>query len=152
MVRARSESSVVSAQGVHPPASFATVLRQERSRVQRFGGCFSLLSIVLSGHSAESAWLETFIASVHRRLRAMDAFGWVDAETLGVVLPVTGLDGAWTVARDLERIAKGTGVPLRCAVTRFPEQQDAEKNKPDRNRASARANGAAGRPAGGRTG
>jgi hypothetical protein len=122
-----SESSALTGRGVHPRESFAIVVRQERSRVQRFGGCFTLLTIALSAHAAETAWLQTFVSSVHRRLRAMDAFGWIGTETLGVVLPVTGLDGAWTVARDLERIAKGTGVPLSCTVMRFPEEPDDAK-------------------------
>ena len=126
MIRMKKRLDAREVQGAHPIDSFTAILKQERARADRFGTFFCLISLALGSKTARFSWLQGFVESVSRRLRTIDALGWIDRETIGVLLPATDIDGARTVAKDIERIAISSGVALFYTVTRYPAASASE--------------------------
>jgi lipopolysaccharide/colanic/teichoic acid biosynthesis glycosyltransferase len=132
MIKIRKRLNDREVQGAHPADSFAAILKQERARADRFETFFCLISLSLGSNAARIPWLQGFVKSVGQRLRTIDALGWIDRETLGVILPATDIEGARTVAKDIERIAISSGVALFYTVTRYPETSSPERAVGDR--------------------
>jgi len=126
MIQARRRPDAGAASGAHPVESFTAILKQERARADRFGSFFCLVALALGRNAARRSWSGVFVEAVSRRLRTIDSFGWVDRTTLGVHLPATDLEGARTVATDIERIALGRGVALFYSISRYPADPSAE--------------------------
>lgn len=121
MIQPRRRPDAAAAAGAHPVEGFTAILKQERARADRFGSFFCLVSLALGRSASRKAWVEGFVEAVSRRLRTIDSLGWVDVTTLGVLLPATDLEGARTVAKDIERIALGRGVALFYTISRYPD-------------------------------
>ena len=123
------EAEICSAQAFH------AVLVRERARANRNGHMFSLLMFDLSAISSMS--LAELIQTLRQRVRSIDEVGWLDVQRvghvgvgqagrIGVVLPYTAAEAAWTLA---DAICHQLGVPAgqpTCSVYTYPTAWELE--------------------------
>lgn len=106
--------------GLFAPVEMRRILARERERADRTAGRFSL--VVFSVPSRRHDWdtLVELVRLLQRRLRWTDEAGWLDGRRIGVLLPSTPPQGAWTVADDI-CLAFSSRVPLpACHVYVYP--------------------------------
>ena len=110
--------------------AFHAVLVRERARANRNGHMFSVLMFDLSAISTTP--LAELMQTLKQRVRSIDEVGWLDARRIGqtgrigVVLPYTGAEAAWTLA---DTICHQIGVPAgqpTCSVYTYPTAWELE--------------------------
>jgi lipopolysaccharide/colanic/teichoic acid biosynthesis glycosyltransferase len=91
--------------GVCSPETFRALLRHERARADRDGSEFSLAVFDTAGNPS-------LTRRIRRLLRSIDEVGWIDARTLGVLLPSTPRAGGEAFSRRvLDRLDGSDGTP-----------------------------------------
>ncbi len=97
--------------------SFLKALENELSRVQRIGRTASLLLADLDyfkgindiyGHATGDAVLVHFAGFATEQLRRPDFFGRIGGEEFAILLPETGIDGAWRFAEQFRELLSRT--------------------------------------------
>jgi lipopolysaccharide/colanic/teichoic acid biosynthesis glycosyltransferase len=78
---------------LHSPAIFKALLRHERSRSDRDGSEFSLVIFDVSAMNSNSRGIKQAVCGIREKMRSIDEIGWLDARNIGVLLPVTNLQG-----------------------------------------------------------
>jgi lipopolysaccharide/colanic/teichoic acid biosynthesis glycosyltransferase len=99
--------------GLEPPDIFHSLMRYERLRCDREGGEFSLAVFDTSGLDPRSAPLRRVAEQIRRAMRSIDVAGWLDATSIGALLPVTGVEGG-------KRFASRIGCSIPCTVYTYP--------------------------------
>jgi lipopolysaccharide/colanic/teichoic acid biosynthesis glycosyltransferase len=79
----------------------ATKLRQERARIDRYGGEFSLVTFSLRPGEQHSATLRRAADYLATRMRIIDESGWTEDGLLWLLLPKCPADAAATLAREV---------------------------------------------------
>ncbi|MEJ5377799.1 MAG: sugar transferase [bacterium] len=105
--------------------NFLQRLREERSRCDRNGHCFSLLLISLEqamGSGVELGFLVQALRNFSRTTRLSDVLGWYGEAELGLLLPDTTEQEAQKV---LERLRGFLAGMERCALGALAEQGQA---------------------------
>jgi hypothetical protein len=103
---------------------FRRALDRERARTNRHGMPFSLLVFTPRGDASVESALERLARILAARLRITDEAGMLDDLRVGVILPATDHQGAWTVADDVVRIFPDNLLPPLCDVYRYPCLED----------------------------
>ena len=104
------------------------VARCEKKRVDRNGSPLAILLLALPvdrSSTEETSRLERFLAA---RLRATDSAGRLNDGRIVVILPDTGLEGAWKVAGDICASYEAAQERPGCHVAVYPQ------TPPDANR------------------
>jgi hypothetical protein len=78
---------------LHAPAVFKALLRHERSRSSRDGSEFSLAVFNVTSILSSSRSMKQIIRGIQERMRSIDEIGWLDPQSIGVLLPATNLHG-----------------------------------------------------------
>jgi len=111
---------------VHAPRHFAWILERERSRADRTGIGFSLITFRPRSEAKGRATLAQLVRILRQRLRCTDDLGWHAEDELGAALAHTDPDGAWTVVQDVcSQLPAGGEWPV-CRVYYYPYQRDFE--------------------------
>jgi len=105
---------------LHNPSQLAWVIQRERARSDRNGQPFCLLALMLRADAQSSEAVERLVAICRARLRVTDEFGWLENDTLAIVLPETPAAGAWKVADDLCVSMPDHLEPPACRVYFYP--------------------------------
>jgi lipopolysaccharide/colanic/teichoic acid biosynthesis glycosyltransferase len=108
----------------HDVSVFHRLLEYERSRAERSGQGFTLLTFTGREDTASRGQLEATLAYLSRRLRSIDEVGWFDANSVGVLLPYTPVAGAWKVADDALANLGTAGEPPQCRVRAYAAYDD----------------------------
>lgn len=88
--------------GALPQRDFAQVLRRERDRADRTEDVVTLVTLDLrESHRGNSAFGQTLARILAGRLRSTDDAGWLEDSRLGLVLPHTPEEGAWSLVHAL---------------------------------------------------
>ncbi len=117
--RLTKRASRSTSDGLLSAKQFARVLARERSRSDRTGEAFSLIIFDLEGNGSPDL-VPHLAAILQRRLRLTDDAGLLERRQVGVVLPDTPPDGAWTVVDDVcMSIPAGLRLP-DCSVYCYP--------------------------------
>jgi lipopolysaccharide/colanic/teichoic acid biosynthesis glycosyltransferase len=105
-------------EGVVGEAAFARVLGRERDRADRTHDVFSLVTLpVAEAQRLDAGWCRRLARLLRTRLRSTDEVGWLPGSKLGIALPHTPVEGAWTLVEDLRvRLERYT---LRHSPLRF---------------------------------
>jgi lipopolysaccharide/colanic/teichoic acid biosynthesis glycosyltransferase len=98
------------------------VLDCERARTERNGRTFSLVVLTLADEDWRNGGVPRLASILDRRLRITDSAGHLPDGCIGVVLPDTPRDGAWTVAGDVHEQYATDGHSLSCEVYTYPEE------------------------------
>lgn len=70
------------------------IIDRERDRANRTGEIFSLVVLVLPDLKDVKDPLASLVDTLARRMRSIDAVGWLDAKHIGILLPETESQGA----------------------------------------------------------
>jgi lipopolysaccharide/colanic/teichoic acid biosynthesis glycosyltransferase len=101
---------------------FQKNLQRERSRADRSGLIFSVLTISIEHLRDCRISVSNLIHFVSRRVRFTDYVGWFDGQNLGVLLPDTPESGGWKLAEDICLQVSATIPHLICKVYFYPAQ------------------------------
>jgi lipopolysaccharide/colanic/teichoic acid biosynthesis glycosyltransferase len=101
---------------------FQKILLRERSRADRSGLIFSILTISIEHLKDSQISVPNLIQFILRRVRSTDTVGWFDGQNLGVLLPDTSETGAWKLAEDICLQVSATIPGLICKVYSYPVQ------------------------------
>ena len=108
--------------GIRPEREFYTLLSCERARADRNQHDFSLLVF----HEKGAVETEQLVHVLSRRIREIDAIGWLDSGHMGVLLPYTSFSGAKIVAEDICRMTAGAAPHYTIDVYRAHWLRDQE--------------------------
>jgi lipopolysaccharide/colanic/teichoic acid biosynthesis glycosyltransferase len=113
---------------LHDPIAMRRIIDCERARTDRNADPFTL--ITLSARQAEDRRTLLHLAPIlKRRLRLIDAAGWLDQRQLAVVLPSTPVAGAWKVADDLCLSIPDDHALPACKVYCYPSDWPADEQQ-----------------------
>jgi hypothetical protein len=116
---------------------FGMAMRRERSRADRAGAPFSLVTVTglrdkTSGNgSARRARLVANLGELlDQMIRCTDIAGWFDTDTVGLILPHTAGKDAWNLVermqaeleRRLKKAVGGNGIAFRVHTYPFEEE------------------------------
>ena len=99
---------------------FRGTLQCERERVDRSGGCFSLVCFTAPAGRAGLAALRAVGRLLPRQLRLLDRAGWLSGCSIGVSLPNTPADGAWVLVKKIMLSLPEETARLNCRVYCYP--------------------------------
>jgi len=109
-----------------PEAQFLACVRKERQRSDRSHAMLALVGIRLKkqGDSYDPG-LDFAFESILRRVRSLDEVGWLEPGVVGLLLPETTKEGAWSLAKDLQRNdTTGYFRTAEISVYSYPDQPD----------------------------
>jgi lipopolysaccharide/colanic/teichoic acid biosynthesis glycosyltransferase len=99
------------------------ILERERGRADRTGDPLSLVSFAPREPDAAPRFAVCLAQILKQRLRSTDEAGWLDDQRIGVVLPSTTADGAWTLADDITLNFPDDVLPPICTVYSYPSER-----------------------------
>ena len=105
------------------PAQMQAVMRRERARCDRQSGVFSIVLLRLVDIE-DKRQLNRLAKHVLRLVRETDELGFVDSETLGVVLPDTDAVGASLFTHRAIRSVRHEKHKPSCVIYTYPEPSD----------------------------
>lgn len=76
-------------------------LRREQARTDRGADPFALLVLAPPRGSDPAGTMKCVAEVVRKRIRVTDEAGWLDRAVIGILLPSTPAQGAWTLADDI---------------------------------------------------
>ncbi len=110
--------------GVMETIDFKSVIAEERVRTERTRIGFSLLAFRSNDTDQAAATMHNLQVAAKERLRILDKIGWLDRDTLGVLMPITTTNDAIQVAEEICRKLKQKGKPApEYEVFAFPLTQ-----------------------------
>ena len=98
--------------GVLETVDFKTVIAEERVRSERTRIGFSLLAFRSRETNQTSRTMLNLQVAAKERLRILDKIGWLDRDTLGVMMPITTTDDAIRVADEICQKIERKGQPV----------------------------------------
>ena len=124
---ARSSASTVVAprrrkgcnNALYSQEQFRRALARERSLVLRCGHHFCLLEFELKNGTVLSREAQVLGRHVARRIRETDLAGWLSDTCLAIILPVTLVANAWSLAASVIEVVDPHHVELRCRVSPY---------------------------------
>ncbi len=94
--------------------AFQRAIEKERYRSDRSNDKYSLLILSLALKSEEDERVGQAIATIRRRIRAIDEIGWYEENQLGIILPFTSMAGADRLANEVCEIITAHLEPSEC--------------------------------------
>jgi hypothetical protein len=94
--------------------AFQQAIAKERYRSDRSNQKYSLLILSLAIKSDEDERIIQAIATVRKRIRAIDEIGWYEENQLGIILPFTTMEGADRLATEINDIITAHLAPAEC--------------------------------------
>ena len=138
------------ASGLHSRETLLRLLDHERARCDRSGRPFALIVFDLARVTGNGAAQRHLADVLSTRLRRTDAYGCLDHERIGALLPDTELAPAWTVANEMRQATLETLPGLSCAVYAYPAawwgEDDPRADSPQRQPNTASGNGSGSGP------
>ncbi len=106
------------------PDEFDALLTRERSRADRAGSCFSVLTLSTPAAQLQPADLEAISETFRTRRRATDLTGRTQDGQIAVVLPDTSHDQAEVLADSLKESLSSQGISFTHTVDVYPELEN----------------------------
>lgn len=103
------------------PHEFDAMLARERSRADRAGSRFSVLTLSMSAEQLQLADLNTIAEVFRKRRRATDLTGRTQDGRIGIVLPDTTREQAEILAASLRETLGGMGISFSHEIKVYPE-------------------------------
>ena len=94
--------------------AFQQAIAKERHRSDRSNHKYSLLILSLAIESDEDERIGRAIATIRKRIRAIDEIGWYEENQLGIILPFTTMAGADRLAGEINDIITSHLEPAEC--------------------------------------
>jgi len=103
--------------GIYDVEVFSALLRHERSRADRSGKSFSLVVFPLGERVASRSFVKRTCDKLRKTIRSIDEIGWLDEDSIGVLLPSTSSEGA----RHFARRATAGETEIQFRILTYPE-------------------------------
>jgi lipopolysaccharide/colanic/teichoic acid biosynthesis glycosyltransferase len=107
--------------GIYPAEVFRALLSHERSRADREGSRFSLVVLNVSGLSRNGDGVLLVTKTIRGAMRSIDEVGWLDARSIGVLLPATGREGGNKFACRVFESISGQASRISWMVYTYPD-------------------------------
>ncbi len=107
--------------GIYPAEVFKALLRHERSRADREGSRFSLVVMDVAGLSQNGDGVQLVTKSIRGEMRSIDEAGWLDTNSIGILLPATGSEGGRKFAGRLFGSLSGAASRIPWTVYTYPD-------------------------------
>lgn len=107
------------------PKAMELTLNKERMRCDRHGQYFSLL-VIQMGNRATQNQVRLFAKILHKRLRLTDERGLLLKGGIGVLLPMTELQGARVVLNSIIHTASRNGIKFESEIFLYSGRDDSE--------------------------
>jgi lipopolysaccharide/colanic/teichoic acid biosynthesis glycosyltransferase len=107
-------------EGIHPLAVFHALLHHERSRSDREGSEFSLVVLDVTGLGSNGQGIKLVARTAQEQMRSIDEVGWIDSNSIGVLLPATKTEGGRGFARRLCESMPTPPSPIPWKVYTYP--------------------------------
>ncbi len=107
--------------GIYPAEVFKALLNHERSRADREGSRFSLVVLDVAGLSQNGDGVRMVTKNIQGEMRSIDEAGWLDANSIGILLPATGSEGGRKFAVRLLGSLPGAASRVPWAVYTYPD-------------------------------
>ncbi len=114
---------------IYERTQFRTILMRERAMVLRNGHHFCLLVIALCGGSPARQARTRLRLAVLQRMRQADVVGWLDARTLGIILPHTSVRHAEHLASNLTSELSDLNVKIESQTHRCPSGAEGDSGE-----------------------
>jgi lipopolysaccharide/colanic/teichoic acid biosynthesis glycosyltransferase len=98
---------------INSPAVFQALLRHERCRSDRDGSEFSLAVFNVSGMNSNGRGVQHAADQIRKKMRSIDEVGWIDSRSIGVLLPVTNVEGG-------RKFAHRVSESIPCKIYSYP--------------------------------
>ncbi len=127
--------------GIYNVTIFQALIRHERNRADRDGNSFSIAIFEANSVRSISFSEKNLCDILKKEMRTIDEIGWLDSNTICVLLPATDLSGAQRYASRACGAALACGHPLSYEVFSYPKNwidqtDDHENQKPEGSRQS----------------
>ena len=99
--------------GINSFTVFQALLRHERNRSDREGSEFSLAVFDVSGMNFNGRRTQKVADTIRKEMRSIDEVGWIDSQCIGVLLPVTNIEGG-------RKFAHRVGESIPAKVYTYP--------------------------------
>jgi lipopolysaccharide/colanic/teichoic acid biosynthesis glycosyltransferase len=106
---------------MYPPAIFQALLRHERSRSDRDGSEFSLVVLNVTEMNPGDRGIHQIVRTIQEKMRSIDEVGWLDAQSIGILLPVTKAAGGHGFAHRLSEAIPTPPSPVPWTVYTYPQ-------------------------------
>ncbi|MCA9118924.1 MAG: hypothetical protein H6822_16555 [Planctomycetaceae bacterium] len=103
------------------PDEFEAMLKRERSRADRAGSVFSVLTLSVSPTQLQPADLQSIAETFRKRRRATDLTGRTPDGRIGIVLPDTTREQAEVLAASLSETLSDKGISFSHSISLYPE-------------------------------
>ena len=94
--------------------AFQQAIAKERYRSDRSNHKYSLLILSLAIKRADDERIVQAIATIRKRIRAIDEIGWYEENQLGIILPFTSMAGADRLGDEINDIITTHLEPAEC--------------------------------------
>lgn len=102
------------------PESLRLLLQEERARSNRSRNEFSFVLFNMKPFSGDEKTASRFIHILLERIRAIDKAGWLDRDSIGIVLPATSSNGARILAEDILHLQSRPDLPVEYTIYTYP--------------------------------
>ncbi len=102
---------------------FYALLEKEMSRSQRCGCCLSIITFKLPKAPRTKDGLHGFQKRLIRRVRSYDFIGWINSDTIGLLLPDTTEEGAQRLVHDIYKHNAIKNSMPTCAIFSIPSNE-----------------------------
>lgn len=123
--------------GIHRSQVFRALIAHERSRADREGSRFSLLVLDTSALNTNGNGVQLVTKVIRDKSRSIDEAGWLDARSIGVLLPATASEGGRQFAARLFKSLSAAASQIPWQVYTYPDHwihnggaEDSEESPP----------------------
>ncbi len=106
------------------PDEFDALLVRERSRADRAGSCFSVLTLCVPASQLQPSDLEAIAELFRERRRATDLTGRTQNGQIAIVLPDTSHQQAQVLAESLSNSLSSKGITFTHTVEVYPDSEN----------------------------
>jgi hypothetical protein len=103
-------------QNIHPRKDFQIILENERTRSDRTGCEFSVITFEASNSKPDNSSMRCLNKVLNKRIRSYDDIGIIDGNRLCVILPETPADGAQILADIICKAANSGKLHLKYKI------------------------------------
>jgi len=106
-------------QNIHSRIDFQIILEDERTRSDRTGCEFSVITFEASNSKPDNSSIRCLNKILNRRTRSCDEIGLIDENRLCVILPETPTDGAQILADNICKAINSEKIHLKYTVCSY---------------------------------
>ena len=102
---------------------FRENINRECERADRYNQRYSLALFEVGTQNENSVEVRRLVRTLYSRFRNIDDLGWYSNQQIGVILPYTPAEGAWTLAEDVCALISSILEPPPFTIYTYPSEK-----------------------------